>query len=124
MAIFRSIFRVLSISLLTAFTATVAAQAAPEKTASTVQTEETFATTRIGDHRQRSNPFVVDQAQSLAYLSPDEMLCLKLRTYKVARDTPHSDSTHAAGYSTCQPAARFQMHTAEFKLSPTGSPSR
>ena len=51
-------------------------------------------------------------------LQPEDTLCLKMRTYKVARDDPHSDSTHAAGYSTCQPAARFHVRTAEERVFP------
>ncbi|MGA8540376.1 MAG: hypothetical protein WB566_12810 [Terriglobales bacterium] len=42
----------------------------------------------------------------------DEEDCLTMRTYRVTRDDPRSDSTRLAGYSECQPAARFQMKTA------------
>jgi hypothetical protein len=38
--------------------------------------------------------------------------CLSMRTYRVVRDNPRSDSTRLAGYSECQPAARFQVRTA------------
>jgi hypothetical protein len=41
-----------------------------------------------------------------------------MRTYKVRRDDPQSDSTHAVGYSTCQPAARFHVRTAEERVLP------
>src|SRR5580658_8032962 len=34
--------------------------------------------------------------------------CLFIRRYRVTRDDPESDATRPAGYSTCQPAARFQ----------------
>jgi hypothetical protein len=34
--------------------------------------------------------------------------CLYIRSYRVTRDHPESDATRPAGYSTCQPAARFQ----------------
>jgi len=37
--------------------------------------------------------------------------CLKLRTYKVARDGPKTDSTHPVAYSTCTPSMRFQTHS-------------
>jgi hypothetical protein len=36
-------------------------------------------------------------------------LCLDLRTYTVAPDSPGSDSTHLTGSSTCQPAANFSL---------------
>jgi hypothetical protein len=35
--------------------------------------------------------------------------CLFIRDYRVVRDSPHSDSTHRDGYTTCVPAARFQI---------------
>jgi hypothetical protein len=37
--------------------------------------------------------------------------CLLIRSYLVVRDSPHSDSTHRDGYTTCVPAARFRMYT-------------
>lgn len=43
--------------------------------------------------------------------SDGDTLCYAMRIYKVVRDNPHSDSTHAAGYSTCQAATRFRTHT-------------
>ncbi len=48
----------------------------------------------------------------------DHNLCYTVRSYKVARDNPHSDSTHTVGSSTCQPAARFRTHTIELRNSP------
>jgi hypothetical protein len=48
----------------------------------------------------------------------DDNLCYSMRSYKVARDDSHSDSTHAAGYSTCQPAARFHTRSIELRNSP------
>jgi hypothetical protein len=38
--------------------------------------------------------------------------CYAMRTYRVVRDDPHSDSTRPAGYSTCQPATRFRLKSA------------
>ncbi len=45
----------------------------------------------------------------------DDNVCYTMRSYKVARDNPHSDSTHAVGSSTCQPAARFHTRTIELR---------
>jgi hypothetical protein len=45
-------------------------------------------------------------------LQQDEAICYTLRTYRVARENPDSDSTRPAGYSTCQRATRFQLRTA------------
>jgi hypothetical protein len=41
----------------------------------------------------------------------DDSVCYAIRGYRVQRDDAHSDSTHAAGYSTCQPALRFRTFT-------------
>jgi hypothetical protein len=38
--------------------------------------------------------------------------CYSMRTYRVTRDDPESDSTRPAGYSTCQPAAWFHVKDA------------
>jgi hypothetical protein len=45
-------------------------------------------------------------------LAQDDADCLTMRTYRVTRDDPQSDSTRLAGYSECQRAARFQVKTA------------
>jgi hypothetical protein len=42
----------------------------------------------------------------------DDAVCLFIRSYRVIRDDPKSDSTRLAGYSECQPAARFQLKVA------------
>ena len=39
-------------------------------------------------------------------------VCYTIRSYRVARDDPHSDTTRAAGYSTCQPSAQYRVKTA------------
>jgi hypothetical protein len=45
-------------------------------------------------------------------LQQDEKTCYTLRAYRVARESPDSDSTRPAGYSTCQRATRFQLKEA------------
>lgn len=48
-------------------------------------------------------------------LSPDlpgDAVCLKIRSYVMKRDSKNSDATHLAGYSTCQPAKKFQLRSA------------
>lgn len=51
----------------------------------------------------------------MTFLSPgqraDDNTCLKIRSYQVARDSKNADSTHFVGYSTCQPASRYQLRT-------------
>jgi hypothetical protein len=44
--------------------------------------------------------------------SPADATCYAIRSYLVVRDSPHSDSTHRDGSTTCVPAARFRVHTA------------
>jgi arylamine N-acetyltransferase len=41
--------------------------------------------------------------------------CYAIRSYVVARDSKDSDSTHRVSYSTCQPAARYQLKTTEMR---------
>jgi hypothetical protein len=42
----------------------------------------------------------------------DGATCYSIRSYRVVRDDPQSDSTRAAGYSTCLPATRFRIENA------------
>lgn len=52
------------------------------------------------------------RAQHLLTLQQDKNTCYTIRAYRVARESPDSDSTRPAGYSTCQPATRFQLKDA------------
>lgn len=42
---------------------------------------------------------------------PVGAFCLKIRSYLMKRDSKASDSTHLAGYSTCQPAGKYRLRT-------------
>jgi hypothetical protein len=44
-----------------------------------------------------------------------DFACYAIRSYVVARDSKNSDSTHPVSYSTCQPAARYQLKTTEIR---------
>jgi hypothetical protein len=144
-----SIFRLLPFSLLIATAVSpLAAQSSPEQTPVAMQSAdsrqqnasaspdllllfpdlkteqsqpEPMDGIRIGEYHPRLSQFAPPRTLLMDpdWQAQDDGLCLKLRTYKVARDDPHSDSTHAAGYSTCTPAARFQMHTTEFRVPAT-----
>ena len=53
-------------------------------------------------------------------VSPDGELamyatCYSMRSYVVARDSKQSDSTHFVRYSTCQPANRYRLKSAEME---------
>ena len=41
--------------------------------------------------------------------------CFTMRSYVVDRDSKDSDSTHPAGYSTCQPASKYRVKTTQQK---------
>ena len=75
----------------------------------------------IDEYRPRLNQFGLPHALVLGPdgLAQDDAVCYLMRGYKVARDNPQSDSTHAVGYSTCQPANRFRMHTTELRVRTT-----
>ena len=78
----------------------------------------------VGEFRPRFNP--ADRPRILPAVplgvpegqAQDDTLCYSIRSYKVARDDPQSDSTHAEGYSTCQPARRFRVRTTEERVLP------
>jgi hypothetical protein len=44
-----------------------------------------------------------------------DTICYVIRSYVVSRDSKDSDSTHAAGYSTCQPSSRYRVKTTEMR---------
>jgi hypothetical protein len=44
--------------------------------------------------------------------------CFKIRSYVVARDSKDSDAVHLVRYSTCQPASRYQVKTADIVVTP------
>ena len=128
-----SIFRLLPLSLLIAVSATpVVAQTSPEKAAVEVQfIDSAPLNARTWEYSPGLNQFGVPIPKSWltgwnskAWLTgldvqlPGEIFCLKMRTYKVARDNPDSDATHAVGYTTCQPAARFRTHTIQGVILP------
>jgi hypothetical protein len=55
-----------------------------------------------------------------AEVEPDT-ICYSIRNYRVARDSPDSDSTHPVGTSTCQRASRYQVRTVQIEQT---SPNR
>lgn len=63
------------------------------------------------DHDSGKTPAPV-HTQHILPLEQNELTCLTLRTYRVARVSPDSDVTRFVGYSTCTPGARFQIKTA------------
>ncbi len=45
-------------------------------------------------------------------LVQNDATCYSMRSYRVTRDDPKSDTTRLVGYSTCQPATKFQVKEA------------
>jgi hypothetical protein len=71
---------------------------------------------RIRDYRRHATQFGPPPGLSFGRdveSVQDDTFCYTMRTYKVARDDKDSDSVHAAGYTTCQPATRFRTYTLE-----------
>jgi hypothetical protein len=63
----------------------------------------------------------IDPMTVMSYGEPgDDTVCLKIRSYVVARDDRDSDSVHLVGYSTCQPASRYRLRTTQIQTDPSG----
>ncbi len=112
------IFRLFPLSLLM-IAATMAAQSAPQKSSDPVQSTNSGT---LNIHvSSRLEQFGLPQGSAFdseGQLQTDT-LCYSMRSYKVARDSSQSDSTHTVGYSTCQPATRFRTHTIGGVIPPT-----
>jgi hypothetical protein len=61
---------------------------------------------------QSHNIFPLEVRAHVLPLEQSDVTCYSIRTYRVTRDDPESDSTRPAGYSTCEPAARFRVKDA------------
>lgn len=44
-----------------------------------------------------------------------DTVCYAIRSYVVARDNKHSDSTHPVSQSNCQPATRYSLRSADLQ---------
>lgn len=54
----------------------------------------------------------------LLFDSHPEWTCYTMRAYFLKRDTPDSDTVHPVGYTTCQPAPRFQLKVTKRQVKP------
>ena len=133
--------RPLILSLLIALcAATVAAQSLPEKASASSQLLPALPEAEAGmSFLQSQLPFLAEEdglpnwtsegiqddsdsrkstapvrMQHILTLEQNQDTCYTLRTYRVARVSPESDTTKPAGYSTCQRSTRFQLKTAEY----------
>jgi hypothetical protein len=119
-----SIFRLFPFSLLIAIGVTsAAAQSTPEKTPAVAQSmDSALIEIGAGLYQPRLNQFGSGlPPHVLIYkrdAQADDTLCYSMRSYKVARDSSASDATHPAGYSTCQPAARFRTYSIKQPIPP------
>jgi hypothetical protein len=100
---------VLSLLILTCV-ATIAAQSSDKRadSSSATTTQTAQATTESRNDTVRP---VDSNTPHILTLEQNEATCYTLRTYRVTRDDPKSDTTKPAGYSTCQRATRFQLRT-------------
>lgn len=118
--------RLLAVGLLTASpisfaqsTAAVSASAAPigePKSSTSLVADSTLPPdagnldrTLLNFSPERTDEFVITPAGDFGA----DAFCFKMRSYVVARDSKHSDSTHLVGYSTCQPARRYGLKKVE-----------
>jgi hypothetical protein len=62
--------------------------------------------------RSRSEPRTGVMILGLDGPLDGDTTCYAIRSYVVARDAEDSDSTHPAGYSTCQRASRYHLKAA------------
>jgi len=98
--------RLAALSLLNLlWVATVAAQSASDKSTDSSSPAAPSKNGSLLIHPLDSN------VQHIVTLEQNEATCYTLRTYRVSRDDPKSDTTKPAGYSTCQRATRFQLRT-------------
>jgi hypothetical protein len=65
---------------------------------------------QLSPRPDEDNPWhIIPEPEFLAPILASDATCYSLRTYRVTRDDPESDSTRLAGYSTCQSAAGFRV---------------
>ena len=89
---------------------------APEfRTAPAAKPDEPW---RIIPKSDKDRTFLITPEMDLKGVTPDgplatDFTCLSIRSYVVKRDSKNSDSVHPAGYSTCVPAKRFSLKTAD-----------
>jgi hypothetical protein len=87
--------------------ATVAAQSPSDKSTDASQPSAHSVESKNDSLAKRADTLL----EHFVTLQQDEAMCYTMRTYRVARVSPESDTTTPAGYSTCQRAARFQLRT-------------
>ena len=76
------------------------------------------APSQNGEMRSGAVPFpwLVQQSSTLqpssSFPPEPEQRCYSIRTYRVTRDDPQSDTTTPAGYSECEAASSFHLKAA------------
>ncbi len=98
-------------SLLSLCVAAAAAQASPPSAPDSSQPASVLSQNAESEHDSGKMPAPV-HTQHILTMEQNEATCYALRTYRVARVSPESDTVRPAGYSTCQRATRFQLRTA------------
>jgi hypothetical protein len=64
---------------------------------------------------QNSLNLIAKASESLGHgkSESEDKVCFSIRSYVVARDSKDSDATHPVGSSTCQPASRYGVKSAD-----------
>jgi hypothetical protein len=99
----------LAVASLILFVPASTAQSSPSQHKAALGLSDPGAILRINGDSPGDDSTLYGKANKLA----ERNFCLKLRTYVVARDASQSDSTHLVGYTDCQPAARYDLHSTD-----------
>jgi hypothetical protein len=95
------------------------ASASPSKTQDTLS--EPW---RIVPPQLQFTPSVTGPFAAPTIARNDDTMCLKIRSYVVARDSKDSDSVHLVKYTTCVPANRYRLKTTELHESTPSKDSK
>ena len=106
-----SLFRTLVISFAVLSFGLAFAEDQPSQAGkTTVTSTKSEALSATVPAREQSYRFLLSKPKQTPVLSPDlQSTCFTLRTYVVRRDGPELDSVHPVGYTSCQPAPRFEV---------------
>jgi hypothetical protein len=99
------VFRLLAAVLIAIFSFSVALaeeQKRPIESSSIVVMPESSSKASSGTSADIST-FLKDKNSNF------DSTCYTMRTYMLKKDAPGSDSVHPVGYTTCQPASRYEM---------------
>ena len=82
------------------------------------QNEQSDDSMKTQDESRKDLLHLFDAEKNRPYFIPRSQMqsdatCFAIRSYRVVREDPQSDSVRRDGYTTCVPAARFRVYTTE-----------